>query len=194
MQENIWHQTVFIGPGLVCFTIFVIIPFFIGLVYSFTKWNGISSKITFIGFKNYIHLFSDTLFIKSIWFTVLFSVVVILLGNLLAFILAMLLSSTIIMKNVFRTVFFIPNVISGFILGFIWQFIFVKVFAAIGEITHIGFFQMPWLGTTATGFWGMVIVQLWQMAGYLMVIYIAGFSSIPSSLKHHIFLLYVEQY
>jgi raffinose/stachyose/melibiose transport system permease protein len=43
-------------------------------------------------------------------------------------------------------------------------------------------FNLPWLGTHETGFWATVIVQLWQMSGYLMVIYIAGLSSVPREL------------
>jgi raffinose/stachyose/melibiose transport system permease protein len=75
-----------------------------------------------------------------------------------------------------------PNVIGGLLLGFIWQFIFIKGFASIGELTHIGFFELPWLADATTGFWGIIIVSVWQGAGYLMVIYIAGFANVPSDL------------
>lgn len=176
------EQITFIGPALLFFTAMVIIPFISGIWYSMTDWNGISSKMSFVGLKNYITLISDTYFMKALWFTLLFTAAVIVLANLLAFVLALLLTSAMKLRNVFRAVFFLPNVISGLILGFIWQFIFVKVFAAIGDATHIGFFQLPWLGTTQTGFWAMVIVQLWQMAGYLMVIYIAGLTNVPVEL------------
>lgn len=180
--RNFWLQTVFLGPALLFFITIVIVPFLMGIGYSLTQWNGISSKATFIGLKNFSALLSDEYFIKSFWFTARFSVTAVVLGNLLAFILALLLTSAMKTKNIFRAVFFLPNVISGFILGFIWQFIFVKVFAGIGELVNIGFFQLPWLGTPQTGFWATVIVQLWQMSGYLMLIYIAGLSSVPEEL------------
>ena len=74
-----------------------------------------------------------------------------------------------------------PNLIGGLILGFIWQFIFVGVFQTIGETFKINFLQ-GWLSDDKTGFWGLVIILTWQMAGYLMVIYIAALQNIPSEL------------
>ncbi|MDD2503779.1 MAG: sugar ABC transporter permease [Clostridia bacterium] len=180
--ENIKLQIIFIGPALIFFTVIVVVPFLMGMGYSMTKWNGVSSNVTFVGFKNFSSLLSDEYFMKSLFFTVRFSVAAVILGNLCAFFLALLLTSAIRLKKVYRAAFFIPNMVSGFILGFIWQFIFVKIFAKIGELTSIGFFELPWLGTANTGFWALVIVQLWQMSGYLMVIYIAGLSNVPVEL------------
>ncbi len=180
--RNLMQQTIFIGPALFFFTCMVLIPFCMGMVYAFTRWDGVSSNVVFNGITNFKTIFSDEIFIKSFWFTSKFAATAVILANLLAFVLAMMLTVALKLKNVYRAIFFIPNVISGFILGFIWQFIFVRVFAAIGELTNIGFFQLPWLGTAATGFWATVMVQLWQLSGYLMVIYIAGLTSVPKDL------------
>lgn len=180
--NGFFQQTIFLGPALIIFVIMVVIPFFMGMFYSFTKWNGISDNVTYVGFSNFTSLLSDSNFIKAFGFTIRDSITVVILANLIAFILAMLLTTAMKTKNILRTVFFLPNVISGLLLGFIWQFIFVKVFASIGDSTNIGLFQLPWLGTPATGFWATVIVQVWQLAGYLMVIYIAGISSVPKEL------------
>jgi len=76
----------------------------------------------------------------------------------------------------------LPNVIGGIILGFVWRFIFVNSFGTIGELTGIGFFELPWLGSPGTGFWGSVIVFVWQRTGYLMVIYIASLLNINEEL------------
>ena len=75
-----------------------------------------------------------------------------------------------------------PNVIGGLLLGFIWQFIFVKGFAAIGNATNLDFFNLPWLGTKGTAFWAIVIVFVWQTAGYLMVIYISSLNNVPKDI------------
>ncbi|MNJ48816.1 Trehalose transport system permease protein SugA [compost metagenome] len=71
-----------------------------------------------------------------------------------------------------------PNVIGGLLLGFIWQFIFIKGFATLGDITGWSFFNLPWLGDATTGFWGIVLVFVWQSSGYLMVIYIASLGNV----------------
>lgn len=74
-----------------------------------------------------------------------------------------------------------PNLIGGLILGFVWQFIFTNVFSHVGGVLGLDFLQ-GWLATTATGFWGLVIVMTWQLSGYMMIIYIAALQNIPKSL------------
>ncbi|TDG00511.1 carbohydrate ABC transporter permease [Paenibacillus piri] len=174
------HQTVFVGPAAIFFALIVITPFLLSIYYSFTEWNGVTSDMKWTGFDNFRRiLFTDEDFHKSFWFTTRFSVTNVLLANVVGFGLALLLTQKLKSRNVLRTVFFLPNVIGGLLLGFIWQFIFVKGFTAIGELTGIAFFQLPWLGDAPTAFWALVIVSVWQTAGYLMVIYIAALSNVP---------------
>lgn len=86
-------------------------------------------------------------------------------------------------RNVFRVLFFLPNVISGLLLGYIWQYIFKWFFPQIGALTGFSFLQMPWLGNNLTCLLGITIVMVWQMSGFLMIIYIAGIISIPVELS-----------
>ena len=79
-----------------------------------------------------------------------------------------------------RGIFFMPNLIGGILLGFTWQFIFVQVFSALGKTFGIPAL-MGWLSNMQTGFAGLLIVQIWQLSGYMMIIYIAQLQSIPDS-------------
>ncbi|QGQ97095.1 sugar ABC transporter permease [Paenibacillus psychroresistens] len=177
------QQTVFVGPALLVFIVIIVIPLVMSVYYSFTEWNGISTAVKWVGLDNYKQiLFHDTLFRDDFYFTFRLALVQVVLTNAVGLLLALMLTQPLKTKNIQRTIFFMPNVIGGLLLGFIWQFIFIKGFASIGEITHIGFFQLPWLGDAATGFWGIIIVSVWQGAGYLMIIYIAGFANVPSDL------------
>ncbi|WP_172196346.1 carbohydrate ABC transporter permease [Saccharibacillus qingshengii] len=177
--SQLTQQLVFVGPTTIFFALIVLIPFLLGIYYSMTNWNGVSRNLEFVGLSNYVHVFTaDPEFRNAFWFTVRFTVVAVLLTNLLGFFLAYFLTKPLKSKNVLRTVFFMPNMIGGLLLGFIWQFIFVRGFAAIGEATGIGFFNLPWLGNEPTAFWGIVIVFVWQYAGYLMVIYIASLNNV----------------
>jgi len=176
-------QLVFVGPALLFFTAVVLVPFFMSFYYSMTDWNGVTRTVVWTGFDNFkTILASDEGFRASFWFTTRYTVAAVLLSNAVGFALALFLTMPLKSRNVLRTVFFLPNVIAGLLLGFIWQFIFVKGFAAVGQLTGIGFFNLPWLGTASTAFWGMVIVSVWQMSGYLMVIYIAGIMNVPKDL------------
>lgn len=177
------QQFLFVGPSTIFFILIMIIPFFLGLYYSFTNWNGVSSKIDFVGFQNFITIFTnDDKFRDAFSFTARFTVLGVILTNLLGFLLAYFLTKPLKTRNLLRTIFFMPNVIGGLLLGFIWQFIFVKGFAAIGNVTNLKFFNLPWLGTEGTAFWALVIVFVWQTAGYLMVIYISSLSNVPKDI------------
>jgi raffinose/stachyose/melibiose transport system permease protein len=183
-QSSEWlQQLYFLGPALLFFTLIVLIPFIMGMYYSFTNWNGVSNDVTWVGLDNFITIFTgDEGFKNAFVFTLKFTVTAVVLTNLLGFVLALLLTRPLRTRNALRTIFFLPNVIGGLLLGFIWQFIFTKGFAAVGDATGMGFFNLPWLGDATTGFWGVVIVSVWQGAGYLMVIYIAGLINIPGEL------------
>lgn len=180
MLREMSLQAFFVGPATLAFAVIVLLPFLMSIYYSFTEWNGVSSDMKWVGIANYTTILTeDDAFLHSFGFTARFTVASVVLTNVLGFLLALLLTQALKTRNVLRTIFFMPNVIGGLLLGFIWQFIFVKGFATIGELTGIGFFQLPWLGDAATGFWGLIIVSVWQSAGYLMIIYIAALSNVP---------------
>ncbi|GAB2322296.1 carbohydrate ABC transporter permease [Alkalibacterium sp. s-m-28] len=162
----------FITPVLLSLSLVVIIPVLTGLFYSFTDWNGLTFD-NFIGLAHYRRLLDDDQFMQSLWFTFRFAFVSIIVLNILGLGLAMLVTSKLKSRNILRTVFFMPNLIGGLILGFVWQFIFIKVFANLGSVIGVEALQ-GWLSTPTTGFWGLIILTVWQQAGYIMIIYIAS--------------------
>lgn len=164
---------VFVLPTLIAFTIAFVIPFIMGLYLSFTEFTTVENA-TFVGFKNYIAAFTDNRdFLNALWFTVRFSLLAVITINVFAFILALLLTRKIIGTNLFRTVFFMPNLIGGIVLGYIWQLIINGVLQPFGyAITSDERF----------GFWGLIVLMNWQMIGYVMIIYIAGLTSVPTDI------------
>lgn len=187
LNKKKWKEaglfTLFVGPVLLAFILIVLIPFFTGIYYAFTDWNGVTGSVKWVGLDNFKYLFTeDKQFQTSFILTTKYTVVAIILTNLIGFGLALLVAQKLKTKNVLRTVFFMPNLIGGLILGFIWQFIFVKGFASIGQLTGISVFELAWLGDSKTAFWGIVIVSVWQGAGYIMIIYIAALQNVPQEL------------
>ena len=164
---------VFVLPTLIAFTIAFVIPFIMGLYLSFTEFTTVENA-TFVGFKNYIAAFTDNRdFLNALWFTVRFSLLAVITINVFAFILALLLTRKIIGTTLFRTVFFMPNLIGGIVLGYIWQLIINGVLQPFGyAITSDERF----------GFWGLIVLMNWQMIGYVMIIYIAGLTSVPTDI------------
>ncbi|MBR1642088.1 MAG: sugar ABC transporter permease [Butyrivibrio sp.] len=162
---------IFLFPLLFAFAVTVIIPLILGIGYSFTDWNGI--KLTgFVGLDNYARMFKQPSFLWSILLTFLFVVFNMILVNLVAFLLALLCTSRIKGLGFFRASYFLPNLIGGIVLGYIWQFIFSNV---VTKFT--GTYSM--LSDTKTAFIAVIIVYIWQYAGYIMLIYITGLNTIP---------------
>lgn len=180
MRNKEFTFWLFITPVLLSLTLIVILPVVMGLFYSFTNWDGLNFT-TFVGLDHYQRLIGDEQFLQSLWFTVRFAVASIILLNVIGLGLALLVTSKLKSRNILRTVFFMPNLIGGLILGFIWQFIFIRVFASVGELIGVESLQI-WLSTPGTGFWGLVILTVWQMAGYIMIIYIAYLQGVPKEL------------
>lgn len=171
----------FLGPTILLFTAIEIVPLIMGIGYSFTDWDGIANGADFVGMKNYIRLFtSDERFWKSLLFTFKNTFVVVIASNLLGFTLAYGLSKRVPFRNFIRAAFYLPRLIGGVILGFVWQFIFLNIFPFLGEKLGWSVFQLAWLGTPGTSFWALAIVQVWGLAGYMMIIYVAGLTAISN--------------
>ncbi len=163
---------IFVLPTIIAFTIGFIAPFLLGIYLSFCKFTTVTDA-KFIGLANYIKIFEESDFTHSLVFTVLFTIVTVVLINVLAFAVAMLLTKGFRGTNVFRTVFFMPNLIGGIILGYVWQLLLNGILAM---------FDRTLTYSSTYGFWGLVILTLWQQVGYMMVIYIAGIQNIPGEL------------
>jgi raffinose/stachyose/melibiose transport system permease protein len=163
----------FILPTILAFVISFLIPFLLGIYLSFTEFTTVTNS-HWVGANNFIRAFSeDNNFLNALIFTTKFAVVSVVLINLFAFLFAYLLTRKIRGTNIFRTVFFMPNLIGGIVLGYIWQLLINGVLINFGvDITY----------SASYGFWGLVVLMNWQMAGYMMIIYIAAIQNVPPEL------------
>lgn len=169
----------FAGPSTFIFISVIILPFVGGIFLTFTNWDGISAKFSFIGLENYLTVLSDKSVRHSFLLTLGYVGAVSVLTNAVGFTLAYILTGDVKGQSIYRVGFFTPNLIGGVVLGFLWSFIFSNVLVHIGNVTGIGLFSYSWLGNPRKAFWALVLVTVWQKSGYLMIIYIAGIVSIP---------------
>ena len=182
MEEKVIKKywPIFVIPTLAAFTIGFIIPFIKGLYLSFCRFTTID-KSTWVGLDNFKRVFGldpdfkdPSPLTDSLWFTVAFAVVSIILINVIGFVFALVLTRGLKGTNIFRTIFFMPNLIGGVVLGYIWKILINCVLLLVDE---------PLLALNSTaGFWGLIILMVWQQVGYMMIIYIAGLQAIPDSL------------
>lgn len=179
----------FLAPVLFAFLMVIVIPFFLGIFYSFTNWSSsarLSSKLELIGIKNFTESFKDPTFLFSFLITTLYTVVNVIVINVVALVLALVVTSRLKLRNIYRVGFFIPNLIGGLVLGYIWQFIFNNAIPALGTI--IPFMKglanpdNLILSKVGSSLFALVLVGTWQYAGYIMMIYIAAIEGVPQSL------------
>jgi len=173
---------IFVGPALIAITMVVIIPFIIGIYYTFTNWNGANPLYDFVGISNYTNLINDAQFIYSLKITVAYTFASVLSINLVGFGLAYAVTRKLKTSNFLRTGFFMPNLIGGLILGFIWQFMFNSVFTGVGQTLGSKTLATSLLQEPSTAMFAMLIVSTWQYAGYIMVIYVAALENVPADL------------
>jgi raffinose/stachyose/melibiose transport system permease protein len=178
------EHIVFLGPATLLFAVVVFIPFLISIYFSLTDWNGISKTMNFIGFNNYINIFTEnSRFLQAFGFTFNISFVIVALTNIIGIGLAALLINKFFGSNLFRAIFFLPNTMGGVVMGYIWRFIFLLVIQYLGITLNWAIFKLPWLGTEETAFVALVIVSVWQGVGYVMVIMIAALAGVPLELS-----------
>lgn len=172
---------VMVLPGLIVFTLGLIVPLLLVAYYSVTSWDGMSSDKTFVGLQNYINLLKDDNFKSAWWFTIKFTIANTIVQNVFALLFAVALDSGIKGQKFYRMVFFIPCLISSVIVGFVWLKLYSNVLPEINDIldTNINF---RLFGSPDTVLSGLVIANNWQWIGYWMLIYLAGLQSIPSDL------------
>ena len=164
---------IFAGPTLIAFLIAFIVPFFMGLYLSFTKFSTLTDA-TWVGTKNYANAFGgESGFVHALWFTVLVCAISVVTVNLGAFCLAYLLTRKLRGTNFFRSVFFMPNLIGGIVLGYTWQVMLDAVLQRWDQ-TIINDWRM--------GLAGLIMLVNWQLMGYMMIIYIAGLQNVPPEL------------
>lgn len=177
-------------PAIVLFLFIIAIPFIVGAVYSFTSWRGTyfaggTFWQSFVGVNNYVRAFSDERFIHSLIYTSLYTLIAVIAINLVALAFALMLNNIKRGVGIYRTVFFLPNMLGALAMGFVWQFIFQVVYTDIlfspDGWLHIEFLRYMTQSTTKALF-ALVIMTVWQSAGYMMLIYISGLNAVPGDL------------
>ena len=176
LSYKIKQYLMFAGPGTVLFLCVVIVPFIYGLYLTLTSWDGVSKEKPFVAFQNFAAAFQDTTYWQAMGRTVIYSVFAVVFINIVAFALAYLVTSGVRGQNFFRAGFFVPNLIGGIVLGYVWKFVFNRAFVAIFSSTSL-------LSTPNGAMFCLILVSVWQYAGYMMLIYVAGFMSVSNDVK-----------
>ncbi len=173
---------VFSLPFIIGFFMFLLVPMGISLYYSFCDYNILSPPV-FAGLKNYIKMFQDETFYKTIGVTLYFALVSVPLRLVFALIVALILFKTTKATGLYRAAYYLPSIIGGSVaVSILWK----RMFAIDGVINKLlGALGLPsefsWLGDTRTAIWTLIILAVWQF-GSSMLIFLSSLKQIPSTL------------
>ncbi len=165
-------------PILALFIIFNTIPLLRGVVYSFTNFRGFGNY-EWVGFRNYIDLFTDARVGNSYIFTIKLAIVTTIVVNILSILLALALNSKIRAKGFFRGAYFLPNVLGALVVGYIFNYFFTYLVPALADMAGIGALKTSILASKNTAWIGIMIVCAWQAVAMNTIIYISGLQTVP---------------
>lgn len=165
-------------PILALFITFNTIPLLRGVVYSFTNFRGFGNY-EWVGFRNYIDLFSDARVGSSYLFTIKLAIVTTIVVNVLSILLALALNSKIRAKGFFRGAYFLPNVLGALVVGYIFNYFFTYLVPALADMAGIESLKTSILAGKNTAWIGIVIVCAWQAVAMNTIIYISGLQTVP---------------
>ena len=165
-------------PILALFVCFNTIPLICGIVYSFTNFKGFGTY-DWVGFRNYMDLFTDSRIGGSYLFTFKLAIVATILTNVISLILALGLNSKIRAKSFFRAAYFLPNVLGALVVGYIFQYLFTYILPALGEMVGSPTLSQSLLSNENLAWFAIVIVCCWQNIAMNTIIYISGLQTVP---------------
>ncbi|GIE36088.1 sugar ABC transporter permease [Actinoplanes italicus] len=176
-----WWFTV---PALLLFTFVVLVPSARGVYYAFTDWDGLDPDLAFIGLDNFTAIADDPDALQAIWHTLLVAVAITVLQNGFGLLLALGVNTMIKSRNFLRALLFAPAVIAQIVTAYLWRNLLSPDGAVNSLLSAVGLdsWRQNWLGDPDLALWMIVLVVVWQYAGYSMVIFIAGLQSIPKEI------------
>ena len=184
MTKENWTGIAFITPALVLLFIFLFIPFFMTIGYSFTNYNILKpDRMEFVGIKNFIRLTQDTVFLKSIVNTFVFVILVVPLQVCLALGLALMINRKMKGISVYRLAFFAPTVLSLVVVSILWTYIYNPNNGLLNSLLgSVGIGPFKFLNDPKTAMLCIVILSAWQGCGFQMMIFLSGLQDIPQYL------------
>ena len=184
MTKENWTGLAVVAPAFVLLAIFLFVPFFMTVGYSFTNYNILKpDRMEFVGLKNFIRLTQDTVFMKSIVNTFVFVILVVPLQVCLALGLALMINRKMKGISVYRLAFFAPTVLSLVVVSILWTYIYNPNNGLLNSLLgSVGIGPFKFLNDPKTAMLCIVILSAWQGCGFQMMIFLSGLQDIPQYL------------
>ena len=181
MNKKINAGVLYILPWILGILLLKLFPFGLSLFLSFTRYD-LMSPPEFIGISNYLEMFKDELFIKSLGNTIRYVIITVPLKLAFALFVASLLNFKIKGVGFFRTAYYLPSILGGSVaISVLWRFLFADngLVNMLLKILHIP--TISWMGDQKYALLTIGLLSVWQF-GSSMVIFLAALKNIPNTL------------
>lgn len=189
-RKEKWQSFLLVLPSILAIAVFVYGFIAWTMRVSTSAWKGLLPDYTWVGFKNYIDLFSDQRFMVDIRNTLIFTVVFMVGCLVVGFFNAYLLDQGLRGENFFRSLFLFPMAISYIVTGVVWRWLMNPALGSrlsglnlLFDKLGLDFLINKWHTTPGWGIAFIAIPAIWQMSGYTMALYLAGLRAIPDELR-----------
>lgn len=180
-----FQNFLFVAPALIFFMAFSIYPLLKTFQLSLFEWNGVSPRMEFVGFRNYLDAFGDVIWWKSIVNGFYFAAFALLLMNPLALILAVLVYSKVRGGRFYRVVYYIPPIMAPLVVGYIWKWIYEPYGGILNtalDSLHLGSLKRVWLNDVKLVIPAISVASIWQGFGGSFILFWAGLQDIRAEL------------
>lgn len=181
------NSFLFVLPALFFIFVFMVYPLARSFYLSLTEYNFLfDNEPRFIGFSNYIKLFSDKYFIDALSNTLFFSFCFFPLLIVISFTLALLISKRLKGVAIFRTSIFLPVIVPLALTGIIFQWILNENYGLVNHFL-VNILNMPqlacnWLTHEKWAMYSIILISLWKYVRIEMILFLAGLQTIPKEL------------
>ena len=174
----------FLAPVLIFFVIFVLAPMVMGFITSF--FNYTMTDFEFVGLDNYVRMFQDEVFLKSLRNTL-----IIVVGSVpIVVIFALYVASqtyerSAFTRSFFRCVFFLPVVTGTVAVTVVWKWIYDPLSGILNymlKTTNVIDQNISWLGDKRYALIAIIAILLTTAIGQPIILYIAAMGNIDKSL------------
>ncbi|MFA5093810.1 MAG: extracellular solute-binding protein [Candidatus Omnitrophota bacterium] len=180
----------FLSPWLIIFAVFGLFPLLHSMIMSFSDYNLLQSKFSFVGFRNYLNVLIDPNFHKALWHTVFFAVGTVPFTTAIALFCALMINRKVPFKQLYQAGLFLPVVTSVIVIASIFSYIYSpdgllniaidKVNAIFGPGAQVISKPDPsWLLDTKLALPSIMAMCVWSSFGYYTILFLAGLQSIP---------------
>ena len=181
-----WIGWAFVAPNLLGFAVFTLLPLVFSLAISFAEWDVISGldNIRWVGLDNFSRLLGEEDFWSSAKRTLIYAGVGVPLTTAAGLLVALALDGPIPGRTVVRLIFFIPFIANSVAIAATWILLYDPRYGPINRfLQSLGIDDPPlWLASSDWALTALIIMAVWQGAGYAAVIYLAALQDVPADL------------